>query len=83
MHVHSYGSRPLRIVARENFHKANARIALRIAKGSRQSSVLSQNWRLRAGSNYLTLNRKVVLERNGSSGVRITDGNDAWLGLSG
>ncbi len=32
---------------------------------------------------YLTPNLKVVLERNGSSGVRITDGNDAWLGLSG
>jgi len=32
---------------------------------------------------YLTLNLKVVLERNGSSGVRITDGNEAWLGLSG
>lgn len=32
---------------------------------------------------YLTLNLNVVLERNGSSGVRMTDGNEAWLGLSG
>ncbi len=32
---------------------------------------------------YLTPNLKTVLDRNGSTGVRMTDGNAAWFGLSG
>lgn len=33
--------------------------------------------------NYFTENLNVVLDRNGSSGIRMTDGKAAWFGLSG